>query len=44
MYAEVDDGEVYRMLQMNLGDFRMFLGDLASLIGGKRPSTEPPSA
>ena len=38
MYGEVDDNEVYRMLQMNLGDFRTFLSDLARVVASEPPA------
>ena len=37
MYAEVNDEEVYRTLQMNLGDFRTFLADLAQIVAAEPP-------
>ena len=41
MYAEVNDDEVYRTLQMNLGDFRTFLADLAQIVAAEFPSGTP---
>jgi len=32
VYAEVSDTEVYRILQSDLGDFRIFLTDLAQIL------------
>jgi uncharacterized protein YutE (UPF0331/DUF86 family) len=38
VYAEVSDAEVYRILQSDLGDFRIFLTDLAQIL-----ALEPPT-
>jgi uncharacterized protein YutE (UPF0331/DUF86 family) len=38
VYAEVSDAEVYRVLQSDLGDFRIFLTDLAQIL-----ALEPPT-
>jgi len=38
VYAEVSDGEIYRILQSNLGDFRTFLADLAHILALDPPS------
>jgi len=38
VYADVSDAEVYRVLQSDLGDFRIFLTDLAQIL-----ALEPPT-
>jgi uncharacterized protein YutE (UPF0331/DUF86 family) len=37
-YGDVDDAEIYRILHSELGDFRTFLNDLASIL-----ALEPPA-